>query len=108
MAKVIPLKKYKSNPKFKYSLNEQLSQLPRNTAINDVILHLEKEGVSRNEFYADRAIEFGSEKSIPSDRLFIYAAVFDCPVQDIMNQPVKAKSIRQQNLKQSKQKSPLS
>ena len=95
MAKVISLKKVKHTPKFKYALNEQLNKLPRNTTIDDVILHLKKEGISRNEFYADRNIPFGSESSIPSDRLFIYADVFDCPLADLMNQPIKAKSIRE-------------
>lgn len=99
MAKIIRLKKTKPAYKFKYAINEQIGMLPRNMTINELIDYLEKVGINRNAFYRDRDIRFGSESSIPSDRLFIYAKVFDCPVDDLINQPVKAKSIRQQNLK---------
>lgn len=99
MAKIIRLKKTKAKPKFKYALNEQVGSLPRHMEINDLISHLEANGISRNEFYADRKIPYGSDSSIPSDRLFIYAQVFDCPVGDLLNHSVKAESIRQKNLK---------
>lgn len=106
MAKIISLKKQRYTPKHKYALNEQVDALPRSQSINDLVKHLEDAGISRNEFYADRNIEFGSEKSIPSDRLLIYAKVFDCSIHDLLNQQVKAKSFRQQYVG-SKTKTPL-
>lgn len=99
MAKIIRLKKLKTRHKFKYALNEQVGMLPRNMNINQLIDHLARHGISRNEFYADRKIPFGSESSIPSDRLFIYASVFDVPVTDLLNQQINASSIRQKNIK---------
>ena len=99
MAKVIQLKHSKPKPKYKYAINEQLGMLPRNMTIADVTDHLKKNGITRDSFYRDREILYGAESSIPSDRLFIYAKVFDCPVQDLLNQEIKAKSIRQKNLK---------
>ena len=101
MAKVIPIsKRRKAKPKYKYSLNEQVGALPRTTVIGDVVKHLEAYGISRNEFYADRKIPFGAKSSIPSDRLFIYARVFDCNVEDLLNHDIpQAESIRQKRLK---------
>lgn len=99
MAKIIALKKSKLKPKYKYALEEQLDMLPRHMTIAEVEEHLKKHEISRDAFYSDRRITFGSKSSIPSDRLFIYAKVFDCPVQDLLNQEIKAKSIRQKNLK---------
>lgn len=106
MGKIIHLKKQRSNPKHKYALNDQVDSLPRSSTINELIAHLEDAGISRNEFYSDRNIEFGSDKSIPSDRLLIYAKVFDCNLEDLLNQEVKAKSFRQQ-VQKVKTKSPL-
>jgi len=106
MGKIIALKKSKFTPKHKYSINKQVDSLPRTMTINDLVKHLELAGISRNEFYSDRNIAYGSNKSIPSDRLFIYAKVFDCLIDELLNQEVKAKSIREQRIK-SKTKSPL-
>lgn len=106
MGKTIALKKQRYNPKYKYAINEQVDSLPRTMSINDLLKHLEVSGISRNEFYADRNILFGSEKSIPSDRLLKYIKVFDCTIDDLLNEQVKAKSIRQQTIK-SKSKTPL-
>lgn len=80
-------------PRFKYALNQQIGLLPhKRDLIGQLIQHLQNEGISRNEFYSDRAIPFNSPKSIPSDRLLKYASVFDCSIDDLINQPVKAKS----------------
>ena len=103
MGKTIKLHK-KVKPKYKYAINEHVAMLPRSTKVSDLVKHLEDSGISRDEFYRDREIAFASDKSIPSDRLFIYAQVFDVPVEDLMNHTIKAKSLRQTNLKL---KSPL-
>lgn len=91
-------KTVKLNPrvrsKYKYNLNREISLLPRTLTIKKLIQHLASSGVSRDEFYSDRSIELGSDKSIPSDRLMIYAQVFDCETTDLINHEVKAVSIR--------------
>ncbi len=82
------------NPSKKYNIEQQLDLLSRAISIEVVVEHLKKFGVSRDDFYRDRRIPYGSAKSISADRLQIYAQVFDCTIEDLQNQPVKAKSIR--------------
>lgn len=95
MAKTVRLKPV-SKPSFKYNINQQIGLLPfKKNLIQEVIEHLAKYGITRNEFYADRAIPFGSEKSISSDRLMIYAKVFDCTTEDLVNHEINARSIRE-------------
>jgi len=105
MAKIISLKKQKYLPKWKYGINKQVDSLPRTITIRHLLAHLEDYGISRNEFYADRNIPFGSDKSIPADRLMIYLRVFDCAFADLINLPPAAKSIREEM--RHKTKSPL-
>lgn len=99
MAKIIHLKKSKPKPKYKYTLEDQLNALPRGMSIGEVEKHLKQYGIGRDAFYNDRRIVYGSESSIPSDRLFIYSKVFDVPLADLLNHEIKAKSIREKNLK---------
>lgn len=94
MAKTIRLKTPRLKPQFKYSINEQLTMLPRQFKISDVLAHLSKSGITRNEFYRDRAIKFGSSQSIPSDRLKAYSHMFDCADEDLMNYSIKTRSLR--------------
>lgn len=84
-----------ARPSYKYNINHQIGLLPfKRNLIQQIIDHLAKSGITRNEFYSDRAIPFGSDKSIPSDRLMIYAKVFECAIQDLVNHKVNADSIR--------------
>lgn len=69
--------------KYKYTLNDQINSLPREIKISDILKILEKEGISQDSFYRDRNIRQGSDQSIPTDRLFIYADLFDCDVHDL-------------------------
>lgn len=101
MAKTVRLYK-KQKPSRKYGIIDQVNMLDRKITISDLLAHLSKQGISRDEFYADRNIAYGSDKSIPSDRLFKYAQVFDCSVEDLLNEDIKATSIRQQRLKSPK------
>lgn len=95
MAKTIRLKT-RTKPSYKYNINQQIGLLPfKKNLIDQLITHLAKHDVTRNEFYADRSIPFGSDKSIPHDRLYIYATVFDCTVDDLVNHEVKATSFRE-------------
>lgn len=84
-----------ARPEFKYNFDYQLKLLPRGVKIENVIEHLVKLNINRDVFYRDRKIPFGSAKSIPSDRLMIYAQVFDCSHEDLMNHKITAPSIRE-------------
>lgn len=82
--------------KFKYKINDQISLQPRTISIADIVKLVETHGISKNTFHRDRAIPFGSSKSIPSDRLDIYARLFEVTPDDLKNYRVKAvKSIRE-------------
>lgn len=94
MAKTVHLHS-RVTPKSKYNLNYQLGLLPRTFKIKNLVAHLKESGITQDEFYRDRLIEFGSEKSISADRLFIYAKVFDCTIDDLVNHQINAKSIRE-------------
>jgi hypothetical protein len=97
MGKTLPLHKKQKSP-YKYAINDQLNMLPRTMKTNDVVEHLKTFGISRNEFYSDRKIAWGSKKSISADRLIIYAKVFDCTTDELVLDKVKATSIRQSKL----------
>lgn len=95
MGKTIRLTPTARTP-YKYNINHQIGLLPfQRNLIQKIIEHLAKSGITRREFYSDRAIPFGSDKSIPSDRLMIYAKVFECTMQDLVNHKVNADSIRE-------------
>lgn len=94
MAKTI---RFRTNlkPTYKYSLNRLIGELPRTIKIKDLVKHLVDSGITQTEFYRDRIIPIGSKKSITADRLLIYANVFDCTTDDLLNDQVKAKSIHE-------------
>lgn len=109
MGKTISIRpKVKPLHKYKYTINTQIDHLPRTLTVAEVVKHLNDNGISKTEFYTDRAILFGSDKSIPADRLQKYAIVFDVTIDELQNQPVKATSIRQQFMGAKKSKSILS
>jgi len=81
-------------PAKKYNIDRQIKQLPREISVASIVKHLEQFNVSYDDFYRDRRIPFGSSKSIPSDRLMIYAQVFECSISELINNQVKATSIR--------------
>jgi hypothetical protein len=84
-----------ATPKYKYNLNTQIGLLQKNITMVKLRAHLAEHGITRDEFYRDRAILIDSDKSIPDDRMVIYAIVFDCEVHDLRNHQVKARSIRE-------------
>lgn len=93
MAKTVRLK-VEREPSKKYNIEKQIGLIPREMSVADIIKHLDGSGVSRDQFYRDRRIKFGSVKSIPSDRLLVYCKVFECTVDDLVNHDVNAASIR--------------
>jgi hypothetical protein len=94
MAKTVKLNP-DMKPKYKYNLNHQIGLLPKNVPIGKIVEHLLNSNITKDEFYRDRAIPFGSPKSISHDRLMVYAQVFECSIEDLTNQHIKAKSIRE-------------
>lgn len=93
--------------KYKYNINQQISLLPRHILIRDIERLLEKEGISRDTFYRDRNLNPKSETSIPTDRLQKYANLFECSLDDLITTQVKkGKSIREQLLKEPREKKP--
>lgn len=92
---------------YKYAINDNIGKLPRTMKMTEVISHLSKNGITRDEFYRDRDIPFDSDKSIPADRLQKYAIVFDTTIEELQNHEVKATSLRTEFLKSAKIKSSL-
>ncbi len=85
--------------KFKYNINHQISLLPREVTIDDIVKVLAKHDVSRDTFYRDKSTPSGGAGSIPVDRLLLYAALFGCTLEDLLHdQPKKIRSIREQLL----------
>lgn len=83
-------------PSYKYNIDQQIGLLRHDrNLIQKVIAHLKGEGISRNQFYSDRSIPIGSKKSISADRLLKYSQVFECPIDELVNSSIKAKSIRE-------------
>jgi hypothetical protein len=77
--------------KLKYNINKLIDELPRSMTIGAIEKILKKEhGISRDTFYRDR-FKTINENSIPSERLDVYAALFNVPVSDLKNYTVKAK-----------------
>lgn len=70
--------------KYKYNINHYISLLPREVTIADIVSIMEKEGISQDSFYRDRNIAFGSDQSIPADRFFIYADLFECTLGNML------------------------
>lgn len=97
----------KPKPKYKYALREQKGYLPGSINNNAIIEHLAKNGITRNEWYADRSILFDSDKSIPADRLQKYVIVFGRSIDELQNHTVKATSILETHFTRNKKSKSL-
>ena len=76
-----------SNPKYKYNIRHFLSLLPQYWTIEKVAEVLEKHGIPRRTFDRDKSITLQEESDIPGRRLFIYARLFDCSIEQLFNYP---------------------
>ncbi len=75
-----------ASQKFKYNINHQISLMPRHISIDSLVKILSNEhGITRDTFYRDRNLTLVDTFSIPSDRMDIYAALFNCTVDDLKN-----------------------
>ncbi len=90
-----------SKTKLKYHINRQIGLLPRAISIkafHDILRS--QHNITRDAFYRDRNIEWGSDNSIPSDRLEVYAGLFGVTVDDLKNYDVpKIKPLAERKIK---------
>lgn len=83
----------------KYNINAYLAELPSRITINDICDQLRKDhGITYDTFNRDRKIKATDVKSIPSDRLQVYAGLFDCSIEDLINTKKKVKPIIKSSL----------
>ncbi len=76
--------------KFKYNINHQISLMPRHISIDSLVKILSNEHkITRDTFYRDRNLTLDDSFSIPSDRMDIYAALFNCTVDELKNYTTK-------------------
>ncbi len=100
MAKVIKMNLGKAKPVEKYRINELILALPVSEGkIGRIVEHLKNHNVSQHDFYRDRNIQLNSSKSIPGDRLMVYAKVFDVSLEELMNHTIKVKPLIQSRIK---------
>lgn len=100
MAKTIKLYQKKSLPQYKYRLQELIDGLPKAMAkFSTLEIILKDHGISQNEFYRDRTTAYGSEFSIPGDRLSVYSKLFDVTIEELMNHTIKVKPLIQSRIK---------
>lgn len=85
--------------KLKYKINDQIRKLKYllNVSTNDIVERVEKQGISKSTFYRDANYPMDSPASIPTDRLEIYARLFECTTDELKNYSVdNVPSIREQ------------
>ena len=76
-----------SKIKYKYRIGELIQRKPyEKNLIGKIVIELEKNGISQEQFYRYRKIPSTSKSSMPSDALFIFAKVFDCSIDDLVDQ----------------------
>lgn len=76
--------------KYKYNINFEIGQQPRSITIGQIEKILSKEhGISRDTFYRDRNLLLNDDFSIPSERLDIYAALFNVTADQLKNYQTK-------------------
>lgn len=80
--------------KLKYNINSYLAELPTRITISDICDRLRAEyDITYDTFNRDRKIELNSKTSIPSDRLQVYAGLFDCTIDELINNRKKIKPL---------------
>jgi hypothetical protein len=87
MAKVIKLhKKIKVPVRYKYRIHDYVKKV--GWSVQSVVEDLKEMGISKHMFYRDSNIPSKSVRSIPSDRLLIYAKYFEVSVEELYNELV--------------------
>jgi hypothetical protein len=95
-----------ASKEYKYRINEIIEQLPRSMTIGKIesILKAEHQ-ISRDSFFRDRTLKISDRSSIPSERLDVYAALFNCSADDLKNyQPKAVKPLTERAPSQAMQK----
>lgn len=102
MGKTVKLHQKKLVPIHKYKIEQlRIEELPSSVSKLAILekLLLEEHGITQNEFYRDRNCLQTDEFSIPGDRLAVYAQLFGTTIEDLMNQPIKAKPLIESRIK---------
>lgn len=81
-------------------MQEFVNDLPNRITIQSIEkILLDEHNISKHQFWSDRKIKLESDQSIPGDRLAVYAQLFDCTIEQLMNHTIKAKPLFQSRLK---------
>jgi len=84
--------------KLKYNIQAHLDELPARVKISDIAAMLATYKISYDTFARDKKILATDRTSIPSDRLQVYAGLFDCSIEDLINTKKKVKPIVKKSL----------
>lgn len=79
--------------KLKYTINSYLDELPSKISISDITKRLADYQITYDTFNRDRKIKITDRTSIPSDRLEVYAGLFGCTIEQLINTRKKIKPI---------------
>lgn len=77
----------------KYKIQEYLDSRPAAISMSSIVQILAGHGISQSTFLRDRKIKKASAQSIPSDRLDVYAALFNVSVDDLKNYTINVKPL---------------
>lgn len=79
--------------KLKYNINHYLDELPARIKMAQIADLIKPYKITYATFNRDRQIESTDSTSIPSDRLQVYAGLFGCTIDDLINTKKKVKPI---------------
>ena len=85
--------KHPEMAKLKYNINTYLAELPARITMKEITKELQPHKITYDTFNRDRKIEATESTSIPSDRLQVYAGLFGCTIDDLINTKKKVKPI---------------
>jgi hypothetical protein len=80
-------------PKFKYNLQHRFSFYP-NITWKMLELHAEQYGITARTFQRDRSILPDEAEDIPTERLVVYAKIFNCELEELINYKTKVKPFK--------------
>jgi hypothetical protein len=84
-----------SEPRFKYTLNALIDQLPKNKNTAWCADQLEKIGIPERTFFSDKAIMINESTDIPGERLLIYSKFFGVEMIHLFNKNPKIRPANQ-------------
>ena len=82
------------NMDLKYNLKQLCDDLPRSIKVSTIVSKLDAHGISESTFRRHCKIKIDSKSIIGSDDLQVYAALFNCTLEDLLNKKVSAKPLK--------------